>query len=170
MPFAPHSVHFFNIAWQSNRQKMVRTLCFLTFSLPHVLGAIQWRPQFPSPKNMSIFDVKKTNPLRTSFLLSGALPASLFSMLFRDPVLSPQLGPCCFVPLPLYIALSQPSRERNKNRNEKIVKLKLIENELNYLLNQKKPTLTLCFFFESNPEATRNSDMKLKSGLSKRGS
>ena len=40
-------------------------------------------------------------------------------MLFRDLVLGPQLGPAGFVPLPLSIARSQPSRERNKIRNEK---------------------------------------------------
>ena len=74
-------------------------------------------------------------------------------MLFRDLVLGPQLGPCCFVPLPLYIARSQPSRERNKIRNEKIVKLKLLENELNYFLNQKKPTFNFMLFFDSNLEA-----------------
>ena len=125
---------------------------------------LQWRPPTPSPKNMSIFDVKN-EPFKNIFSIVRSVACVLvFHALSRSCFGSPTRS-VCFVPLPLYIARSQPSRERNKIRNEKIVKLKLLENELNYFLNQKKPTLTLCFFSTLIWKQSRNVDIKLKTAF-----
>ena len=111
------------------------------------------------------FSTLKTNPLRTSFLLSGALPASLFSMLFRDLVLGPQLGPCASCRCPYTLPALSLLENETKLGTKKIVKLKLLENELNYFFNQKKPTLTLCFFSTLIWKQSRNVDIKLKTAF-----
>ena len=126
---------------------------------------LQWRPPTPSPKNMSIFDVKN-EPFKNIFSTVRSVACVLvFHALSRSCFGSPTRS-VCFVPLPLYTlpALSLLENE-TKLGTKKIVKLKLLENELNYFLNQKKPTLTLCFFSTLIWKQSRNVDIKLKTAF-----
>ena len=69
------------------------------------------------------------------------------------------------VPLPLYMPSLSLLENETKLGTKKIVKLKLVENELNYFFTQKKPTLTLCFFLTPLWKQSRHVDIKLKAAI-----